>query len=322
MTRFAKHGFIFLIGALLAGWAGSWLGTKLTFKDLATGLGPFWERFQVLFIVSALIERSVETYLNATDQNGQTQFDLATRTLVKTRDASQAALIAALVLSSLVAVSGVRIIGALVILDSNATGLQSAVWNGVDILVSAGLMAGGSDLFHQLAKVITTGLGRISDSFGSTTPNERIPRLTHHALPAGYHGYATPFPLPLETNLRLFTVVIERPSSPELEEGTLRFADGGISIVTRCWWGKGNRIDPGTYQRCSKTYMPASRSEAIYLPDAVSRRTGEKMVFIHGGGAALDPPECISVTPEDFRALWRHIESGNGQNIVVAIRDV
>jgi hypothetical protein len=322
MTQFAKHGLILVISALLAGLAGTWLSAELTFSDVQTvGLDPFWGRFQILFIVAVLVERSVESYLNATGQNGKERVDPATLTVVKISDASKPAMIAALVLSGLVALSGVRIIDSLVTLSANATLLQKAVWNGVDIIVSAGLMAGGSDLFHQLAELITTGLGRIRGNLNPAAPTNLRSGVPEAIAPFAYQ-YALPSTGLPESTVRAYTIAIERPNGAGAEEGTLRFSDGGVNIATQCWWDKGNRIDAGTYQRCSKTHMAGSRYEAIYLPDAVSKVSGEKSIFIHHGTSPLNSLGCFAVTPADFSTMWAHIKPNNGMNITVVIRDV
>jgi hypothetical protein len=321
MTPFAKHGFILVMSALLAGWAATWLGGQLEFRDMrSAGLDPFWDRFQVLFIVSVLVERAVETYLKASGQNGKETLDLATRSIVKVGDASKPAMIAALVVSVLVALSGVRIIESLVILKPAATLLQAAVWNGVDIIVSAGLMAGGSDLFHQVATVITTGLGRIKGNLG--TPELQRARNGGLASPTGALYYPVAAAASFATHTASYTVTIERPSGAQAEEGTLRFSDGGVVIVTRCWWDNGNRIDPGTYQRCSKTYMSVSGLEAIYLPEAVSKVSGEKSIFLHHGSRPANSLGGFAVTPADFKTMWTHIEPSNAMNITVIIRDM
>ena len=321
MVHYLKHGLVLLVVALLAGWAGTWLGGDLAFKDISkTGLSPFWNRFQVLFIVAVLIERSVETYLNATGQNGEKGYDPVTSTYVRITDASKEAMIAALVLSILVALCGVRIIESLIEFKT-AEDLKAAVWHGVDIIVSAGLMAGGSDLFHKLAGVITTGLGRIKDSYGTNEKKGIRSRTVYRVLRPGDPGYSTWTAESTETS-RSYMVTIDRPLGADIEEGKLRFNDGGLSITTKCWWDKNNRIDPGTYLRCSKTRMAESDVEAIYLPDAVSKVSGNKSIFIHHGSSPASSLGCFAVTPADFKTLWTHIKPSDAQNITVVIRDI
>lgn len=322
--NFLMYAFVFGVCALVSGLAGYWLKGNLTFvtPDAAgTWLTNFWGRFQVLFLLAVLIERSVETYLNATRQNGEEFFDVQTGVVVKTRDAKQPAMIAALVLSVLVALSGVRIIETLVTLDVSAGFLKSAVWYGVDIMVSAGLMAGGADLFHKLAEVITSGLDRVrsnlrgesSGGVPSRIDAQTFQTLRHQSSIAGFASV-----LPSKT----YTINIARPVGAEIEEGTIEFKDDGVTISATCWWDKVNRIDAGTYTRCSKTHMATLKIEAIYLPDAVSKVTGAKEIFIHRGSSPDNSNGCIAVEASAFATLWQHIKPLNGQNVTVVIKDV
>jgi len=330
MRYLVKHGIILVLVALLSGWGGYWLSTELVFKVTGSaGLDGFWSRFQVLFIVAVLIERSVETYLNVTGQNGQVVFDQANETYVKVSSASKEAQTAALVLSVLVAMCGLRILESVVDLKGSATLLQEAVWNGVDIIVSAGLMAGGSELFHKLASVITTGLDRIRDNVGSAQ-GEALRTRAAHPLAAfgaqattGADGQAGAANLAaLSAPIRNYTITIERPKDPQAEQGILRFVDGGMQIVTQCWWDKNNRIDPSSYARCSKTHMARLGIPAIYLPDAVSKVTGEKAIFLHHGSSPQNSLGCLAVSKADFDVLWAHITPQNAQNVTVVIKDV
>lgn len=164
-----KYALIVALGTLAAGALSYWLKSSVTFvkvDEAGSWLTEFWARFQVMFVISVLIERSVEVYLKATDQEGRTDYDPVEHVLVKTRDATAAALRANLVLSLLVAVSGVRIIETIVTFsDGKVSGfwagfVKPAIWYGVDTVVSAGLMAGGADVFHKVTKVVTGGLDR------------------------------------------------------------------------------------------------------------------------------------------------------------------
>ena len=230
-------------------------------------------------------------------------------------------MVAALVLSVLVALSGVRIIETLVTLDVNAGFLKSAVWYGVDIMVSAGLMAGGADLFHKLAEVITSGLDRVRSNFRGDSTSGVPARIDAQTFQTLRHRSSLPEPasvLPSKT----YIVNIARPVGADIEEGTIEFKDGGVTISATCWWDKANRIDAGTYMRCSKTHMATVGIEAIYLPDAVSKVTGAKEIFIHRGSSPDNSNGCIAVEVSAFATLWQHIKPLNGQNVTVVIKDV
>lgn len=319
MSNLAKYAAIFLIATLVAGLLGTWLQTDLTFVATdAKGMGDFWSRFQIMFVLAVLIERSVETYLKVTEQDGQSFYDSTQNLEVKTQDATQVAMIAALILSILVAAAGGRIIATLVTLSNDADVFKATVWNGVDVMVSAGLMAGGADVFHRVAEIIVGGLTRIETNTKagrSNTPARKIDLANYRAMDsvAAMLGPKA---------ARTFTINIARPTAASADEGKLEFTDGGFAIKARCWWDTNNRIDAGTYARCSKTHMATSGLEAIYLPDAVSKVTGAKEIFLHSGSSANNSLGCIAVESALFAKLWQHIEPTNGFNITVIVSDL
>lgn len=311
------YAVIFIVGSLLAGLAGYWLKSNLTFVSPAEKwLETFWARFQIMFILAVLIERSVEVYLNATDQDGRTMVDPRSGALVQT-DAKQPSMVAALVLSILVAVSGVRIIETLVMFNGGTDLLKSMVWNGIDIMVSAGMMAGGADLFHKVAEVLSGGLKRLRVSIaGPTVDGIRPLRGEGLLLDPGtstvaYAAAAVPN----------YSIEIRRPAAPA-QQGTLKFSHDGTTIEAPCWWDNNNRIDAGAYVRCSKTHMTTSGLPAIYLPDAISKTTGERSIFIHQGENELNSLGCVAVKTSQFQVLWSLLQPVNGRNITVAVKDM
>lgn len=312
------YGVIFLVGSLLAGLASYWLKSSLTFvSPTEKWLEPFWARFQVMFILAVLIERSVEVYLNATDQDGKTIVDPRGGGVLVQTNAKQPSMVAALVLSILVAISGVRIIETLVTFNGGTDMLKSIVWNGIDIMVSAGMMAGGADLFHKVAEVLSGGLKRLRVSIaGPTADGIRPLRGEGDLLDPGTS--TTTYAAVAVSN---FSIEIRRPTSPA-QQGTLKFSHDGTTIEAHCWWDDNNRIDAGTYVRCSKTHMTTSGLPAIYLPDAISKTTGERSIFIHQGESELNSLGCFAVKTNQFQVLWPLLQPMNGRNITVTIKDV
>ncbi|MCS6758937.1 MAG: hypothetical protein MO852_07855 [Candidatus Devosia euplotis] len=281
-------------------------------------MGEFWSRFQMMFVLAVLIERSVETYLKVTEQDGRSFYDSTQNLEVKTQDATQAAMIAALILSILVAAAGGRIIATLVTLSDNADIFKATVWNGVDVMVSAGLMAGGADVFHRVAEIIAGELARIETSTKTGRANTPARKIDLASCQAMVSAAAMAEPKAART----FTISIARPAASSADEGELEFTDSGLAFKARCWWDPKNRIDAGTYTRCSRTHMAASGLEAIYLPDAVPKMTGAKEIFIHGGRGPDKSLGCIVVESALFAKLWQHIEPTNGFNITVIVSDI
>lgn len=317
MSNFTKYAAIFLFATLVAGLLGTWLGADLKFPDNADGMAAFWSRFQVLFVLSVLIERSVEIYLKATEQNGAEFYDADNRITVKTRDATQPAMIAALVLSVLVAAIGARIISPLVTLDGNVDKWKSIVWNGVDIMVSAGLMAGGSDLFHKVAELITSGLDRLKSNVKGQSRGGQVQQVD----PGTYRSILALRATPTAAS-KSYSISISRPKGANVSEGTLSFIDSTFAITAKCWWDINNRIDAGTYTKCSKTHMASLGYKAVYLPDAVSKVTGAKEIFIHHGAGPENSLGCIAVETAQFDKLWDRLGLEEGFNVTVVVSDV
>jgi hypothetical protein len=319
-----KYGVLVVLAVCAAGLLGWWLGSDLTFKVPPNGqsvVGLFWERFQVMFLVAVLIERSVEVYLKATSQDGTESYDAATNTVIKTKDASQQAMIAGLFLGVLVAACGVRIINTFATLPADAGPFESIVWHGIDIFVSAGLMAGGADLFHKLAEVIVGGLDSAKQWAKGRTAGGSAPE-TLNAATGATLVTGTILPAAVIVAAKSYTIDIQRPTGDSVDKGKLTFTDGGLSITSDCWWDPNNRIDAGTYTKCSKTVMDTLKHDAIYLPDAVSKVSGKKEIFIHHGTSSANSLGCFAVSTENFKILYAHIQPKNGQNITVVVKDV
>lgn len=156
----ASRAFRFLaimaIAVVVCGAAGLYLGQAVTFREDA--VAALTARLQQLIIVAVVIERAVEVYLGLSDQNGQDRHDEGA-VATENSDAKRPATLVALLLSSLVAICGVRV------LDSFATlpvviapDIPHVLWTGVDVLLTAGLIAGGSYLLHEVAETITGGI--------------------------------------------------------------------------------------------------------------------------------------------------------------------
>lgn len=319
-----KYGLLVVVAVPVVGLLGWWLGSDLTFKVPPNGqsmVGLFWERFQVMFLVAVLIERSVEVYLKATSQDGTERYDVRTNTVIKTKDASQPAMIAGLVLGVLVAACGVRIINTFATLPTSAGPFASIAWHGVDIFVSAGLMAGGADLFHKLTEVIVGGLDSAKQWAKGRTSGGSAPETLDVANGATLIA-GTVLPATFVAAAKSYTIDIQRPTGSQVDKGTLTLTDGGLSITSDCWWDPNNRIDAGTYTKCSKTVMDSLKHDAIYLPDAISKVSGKKEIFIHHGTSSTNSLGCFAVDTENFKTLYAHIKPLNGQNVTVVVRDV
>lgn len=304
------HALLLMLLVAIAGVLGNAMYGHLEILAINNDrYNKFTTRFEVMFIVAVLIERSVETYLNITQQNGGVQ-PVGTNPAPPNPPANKTALVAALVISMLVALCGLRLIETLVAVKPDASLVPRMVWHGVDIVVSAGLMAGGAELFHQLTTVLTTGLQRIRVSFKAPAP-------------AGEEGGADkPRHFADErSSIRPMDILIEYPADPSKGIGTLRFQDGGAQIVARCRWVGKSRLAAGTYRECSKTTLPRTLSPAIYIPSG-SGQAGEKDIYLVAEGDIGNPPDSIAVASPEFHLLWKCLAPENAYNITVTVREI
>jgi hypothetical protein len=293
------QGVIVVAGCLGLGWLGSSVGAEIVPAD--DWEASFWPRFQYMLVFSVLIERSVEVYLNASQLNGDDRFAADHRKAGK--NATRTASIAAIVLSVLVAVAGVRLMTTLGEPVSDHW-ITSWIWYGTDIVVSAGLMAGGSVLFHEVAEVLRGGIGSLGTRFQTAERSYNVGGL---AL------------------LNAYTVTITRTGR---DTGKLEFASGSVSLNETCYWNPNVKIAAGTYVRCSKTRMATKKDSktgelrpGIYLPDAVVPGTDNRSIFIHEGKDPSWSDGCIVLDRDKMMEMWDEITPRDGMNVTVRVVD-
>jgi hypothetical protein len=128
-----------------------------------------WARIQFMLVATALIERTVEVYLNVASMNGDDR--LVATEGAKQKDGTRPATVASILLGLLVALSGVRLMETLGAPGDDAGAISQLIWNGVDIAISGGLMAGGSALFHEAAEAVRGGLKTLGRNIGPSASN-------------------------------------------------------------------------------------------------------------------------------------------------------
>ena len=150
------------------------LSDALTPLDARDGAAPFrtaLAQLGILYIIALFVERSLEVLIKAWRQGGKSALEAdvraaaegeparaaAERSLQEYRAGTQRrALLVGLTLGIMVALSGVRLLGP--IFDPAATGappaFQQDLFRFTDILLTAGLIAGGSATLHELLALI------------------------------------------------------------------------------------------------------------------------------------------------------------------------
>ena len=150
-----------------------WNGDSLKPIETRSGDAPFLialTQLGILYIVALFVERAVEVLIKVWRQGGKVHLQeeitknegndedktVSKRKLGEYKAGTQRrALLAGLTLGILVSVSGVRLLGPIFQLDSSdALTFQLGVFQFTDIVITAGLIAGGSATIHELMALI------------------------------------------------------------------------------------------------------------------------------------------------------------------------
>ncbi|WP_419164366.1 hypothetical protein [Candidatus Palauibacter sp.] len=145
-------------------------GDSLTPVDVGAGEGPFLTalvQLGILYVVALFVERSLEVLIKAWRQGGKTRLEDKARAAEESGSAAaeselqeyragtqKRALLVGLTLGILVSLSGVRLLGPIFEFGPAAAAFQQAVFQFTDIILTAGLIAGGSATIHELMALI------------------------------------------------------------------------------------------------------------------------------------------------------------------------
>ena len=146
------------------------LGDSLPPVAIKPGQQPFLTaltQLGILYIVALFVERSLEVVIKAWRQGEKSRLQqalqaaadadkpAATKKLEAYRAGTQwRALLLGFTLAALVSLAGVRLLGPIFEFDDDAWSFQQAVFRFTDIVVTAGLIAGGSATIHELMALI------------------------------------------------------------------------------------------------------------------------------------------------------------------------
>lgn len=148
-----------------------WWGDSLRPIETKEGEAPFLTaltQLGILYIVALFVERSLEVLIKAWRQGGKSRLEEALRladqgaraeaekAVEEYRTGTQRrALLVGLTLGIMVSLSGVRLLGPIFEFGgTDGWSFQQAVFQFTDIIVTAGLIAGGSKTIHELMALI------------------------------------------------------------------------------------------------------------------------------------------------------------------------
>ncbi len=145
-------------------------GDSLTPVDVAEGGNPFLRAFSqlgILYIIALFVERSLEVLIKAWRRGGKSRLEeekaqaaeegraAADSKLQEYRAGTQKrALLLGLTFGFMVSLSGVRLLGTIFEFGGGTAPLQQAVFRFTDVVLTAGLIGGGSATIHELMALI------------------------------------------------------------------------------------------------------------------------------------------------------------------------
>lgn len=145
-------------------------GDALTAIKMTDGATPFQTaltQLGILYIVALFVERSLQVLIKAWRQGGKSGLEenaksaegndkaKAEKELQEYKTGTQRrALLVGLTLGIMVSLAGVRLLGPIFPLEGVSAPLQRAVFHFTDIILTAGLIAGGSSTIHELMALV------------------------------------------------------------------------------------------------------------------------------------------------------------------------
>ena len=170
-----------LLTALVVGFLG-FLSTEFASPQFEDNAGEkALAALGTLFVIALFVERAQEVFVSAWRTLGREQIEAKVAELrrdgtdtaeVRAQESRhreyrhktrQMAFLVGMILGVLISFVGPRILEAVIPVSTSLTGWQTAVFHGVDILITGGLIGGGSDGIHKLVTLITDFLEQTRD---------------------------------------------------------------------------------------------------------------------------------------------------------------
>lgn len=160
-----------LVLVAVAGFVAAAIGGSVRLVDDGQIAGVV-RKLQLMAVIALLIERAVEVYLVVTRQNGPAAY-AAGAASAGSRPADRVALSAGMTLAFVFALCGLRVVGPAVVVEP---GLARWLVDAADVVISAGLMAGGAAVIHEVIEWIREliGLGRLNNAANIEEARQRL----------------------------------------------------------------------------------------------------------------------------------------------------
>ncbi len=290
-----------------------------------------------LAVFAVFIERTVETYLIATGVHDDRVIDELTNTEYRYRPIGPIALTAGVVLSAAVALAGVRLLDPAIGHESAsclarvtstppiASETEAAqacgrfLLGSVDIILTIGLLAGGSTLLHSVIELIPTLTGRLNNAIkGIPAPTRGAKRKVLLESLKSVENMRVEIAARslLATRTPQHNIRIVRGAG---SSGTLHFSNATTSLQFPVVWDPKNRISPAVLPGCSRTIMATKKRPAIHLPGATLHGQPNNNIFIHRGRNETWSDGCFVLDDSDMASLLAAIPEENAFNITVEV---
>jgi ABC-type uncharacterized transport system YnjBCD permease subunit len=132
-------------------------------------LNSIFQMLTILFLITLFLERALEVYMLTFRKPGEDQYAGNEEKLAEYKhDTRKIALLSALIMGILISMVGIRGIGPFIYFKENTIPWQQTWFQILDILLTGGVIAGGSDFIHKMLQIITSFMDTITAAQKST----------------------------------------------------------------------------------------------------------------------------------------------------------
>jgi hypothetical protein len=133
------------------------------------GLSSISQMLIILLLITVFLERALEVYVLTFRAPGEDQHaDDAEKLAEYKHNTRRITLSSALVMGTLISMIGVRGIGPFIDFPKDPIPWQSTWFQVIDILLTGGVIAGGSNFIHKILQIITTFMDAVTAAQKST----------------------------------------------------------------------------------------------------------------------------------------------------------
>jgi F0F1-type ATP synthase assembly protein I len=174
MLRFFKSYWLFVAGGILIPVSSLiWPDTRSIVGPMKfhenIGLSSISQMLIILLLITVFLERALEVFVLTFRAPGEDNYaDNAEKLAEYKHETRRITLSSALFMGILISMIGIRGIGAFIDFQENTIPWQRAWFHILDILLTGGVIAGGSNFIHKMLQIITTFMDAVTAAQKST----------------------------------------------------------------------------------------------------------------------------------------------------------